>query len=267
MKQLLKLYRMSLWEYVSTMKRYYANLIFWIVYAVVNAILMLLFIPLYSSALSEIGTNNILSFILIGATVLSISQNALYNASDTMDFMLWGGIINYIFVTPVSRYEYFAANSLAGATISFIIVSPIFVSAIAANIVHIGFLSLILGLLSMGVVLFSMLQFGLIFAMALLIFKRIEGLTGIITIIITFLSGSFIPLQVLPRSIDYIAMFIPSTSGLYLTRYYLAGSSLIFPVYLLWTILTIETIVFFVTTYLLFKIAERKAEKIGLGYI
>ena len=101
----------------------------------------------------------------------------------------------------------------------------------------------------------------------ILLFRKVHALEGIIILFVTFLSGAFIPLQVLPSSINYAALFVPLTSSLYLVRYYLIGSSLIAPVYLMWIITLSELIVFAVIAKFIFAAAEKKAEKIGFNYI
>ena len=101
----------------------------------------------------------------------------------------------------------------------------------------------------------------------ILLFRKVHALEGIIILFVTFLSGAFIPLQVLPSSINYAALFVSLTSSLYLVRHYLIGSSLIAPVYLMWIITISELVVFALIAKFIFTIAEKKAEKIGFNYI
>ena len=71
----------------------------------------------------------------------------------------------------------------------------------------------------------------------------------------------------LPSSINYAALFVPLTSSLYLVRYYLIGSSLIAPVSLMLAITVSELTAFALIARFIFKVVEKKAEKIGFNYM
>ncbi len=266
-KEMFKIFRMTLWMNITLLKRYHSNFIFWVAYAIANAALMLLFVPLYSASISAIGTKSIVSFILIGASMLPLLEETVSSVAGDANFQLWSGIINYSFTTPISRYIYFSLNNLSEVTISLMIYSPIYLTAIIFAFNYLTPLGILLSIVCFIIGFFSMLQLGLMIGAGMLLFKRVEALEGIVILFITFLSGAFIPLQVLPSSINYAALFVPLTSSLYLVRYYLIGSSLIAPVYLMWIITISELIVFAVMAKFIFRAAERKAEKIGFNYI
>ena len=266
-KEICKVFRMSLWMNVTLLRRYNSNFIFWMIYAAANAILMLLFIPLYSASISAIGTKSIISFILIGAAMLPLLEETVSSVAGEASFELWSGIINYSFTTPVSRYIYFSLNSASEVMISLMIYSPIYLIAIFFAFNYLTPLGVLLSVICFVIGFLGMLQLGFVIGAAMLLFRRVEGLEGIITLVITFLSGAFIPLQVLPSSINYAALFVPLTSSLYLVRYYLIGSSLIAPVSLMWAITISELVAFALIAKFIFTIAEKKAEKIGFNYI
>ncbi len=262
-----KIFKMTLWLNFVTLKRYHANLVFMTVYAVVNGALMLLFVPLYSSSLSEIGTRNIVGFVLIGAAMLPLLEGSITSAADNASTIMWYGIINYIFTTPVSRYLYFLLESISSVILSFMIYLPIYIAAILFSLGSITFTGLLMSTLALFVALLAILQMGLLLSMAVLVFRSISGLEGIITLFVTFLSGAYIPLQVLPAAINSIAIFVPLTSSLYLVRYYLVGSSLIAPVGTMWVIVIGELLIFAFLAMVLFRVMEKKAAKIGYNYI
>ncbi|EEZ92522.1 MAG: ABC-2 type transporter [Candidatus Parvarchaeum acidiphilum ARMAN-4] len=266
-KEMFKVFKMALWMNVTLLRRYNSNFIFWVIYAAANAILMLLFIPLYSASISSIGTKSIISFILIGAAMLPLLQETVSSVSGEASFQMWSGIINYSFTTPVSRYIYFSLNSMSEVIISLVIYSPIYLIAIIFAFNYLTPLGLLLSVICFIIGFLGMLQLGFMLGAAMLLFRRVEALDSIINLVITFLSGAFIPLQVLPSSVNYAALFVPLTSSLYLVRYYLVGSSLIAPPYLMWAITIGELIVFALIARFIFKAAEKKAEKIGFNYI
>ncbi|MGC8483635.1 MAG: hypothetical protein ACP5OE_08345 [Thermodesulfobium sp.] len=266
-KEMFKIFRMTLWRNFILLRRYHSNFIFWVIYAIANAALMLLFVPLYSASISVIKTKSIISFILIGASMLPLLEGTVSSAAGDANFQLWSGIINYTFTTPVSRYIYFSLNNLAEVTISLIIYFPIYLIAIIFAFGYLTPLGILLSIVCFIIGFFGMLQLGLMIGAGMLLFRRTDGLEGIVILAITFLSGAFIPLQVLPSSINYAALFVPLASSLYLVRYYLIGSSLIAPVYLMWVITVSELIIFAVIAKLIFATAEKKAEKTGFNYI
>lgn len=266
-REMFKVFRMALWMNVTLLRRYYSNFIFWVIYAAANAILMLLFIPLYSASISSIGTKSLVSFVLIGAAMLPLLEETISSVAGEANFQLWSGVINYAFTTPVSRYIYFSLESISEVIISLMIYSPIYLIAIIFAFNYLTPLGLLLSAICFVIGFLSMLQLGLMLGAGILLFRRVEALQGIVILIITFLSGAFIPLQVLPSSINYAALFVPLTSSLYLVRYYLIGSSLIAPVYLMWAITVSELIVFAVIAKFMFSAAEKKAERIGFNYI
>ena len=251
----------------TLLRRYRSNFVLWLGYAVINAVLMLLFIPLYSASISAIGTKSIIAFILIGAAMLPLLSESISSVAGNANFQMWSGVINYTFTTPISRYIYFSLENVSEAMISLIIYLPIYLIAIFFSFNYLTPTGLLLSMVCFMIGFISMLQLGLMLGSGVLLFRQITGLEGIITLFVTFLSGAFIPLEVLPSSINYAALFVPLTSSLYLVRYYLVGSTLIAPLYLMWVITISELIVFAVIAKFLFVAVEKKAEKIGFNYI
>ncbi len=153
---------MTLWRNFTLLRRYHSNFVFWVIYAISNAALMLLFVPLYSASISAIGTKSIVSFILIGASMLPLLEETVSSVAGDANFQLWSGIINYSFTTPVSRYIYFSLNNLSEAAISLMIYSPIYLIAI---IFAFSYLTPLGVLLSSELIIFAVIA-KLIFAAA-----------------------------------------------------------------------------------------------------
>ncbi|MEM3212322.1 MAG: ABC transporter permease [Candidatus Micrarchaeaceae archaeon] len=263
----LRIYRASLRSQFRETIRYRPSLFFNIANTALFTLVMLLYIPFYSSSVqAAVGTHNVLSYVLLGAIFAMFTEmmwQTRYILQDELDY----GIIDYTFSSPMSRFGYFFALSMAAGTLEMIFNLPIFAIAVLAAISVVHAAGMILSLVSICLTLVITLFIGECLGAAVLVYRRIGGITGLIATASNFLSGAFVPLAIFPSTVQYIAFMFPQTAGLYLARYYLSGSALIIPVYAAWLIMIGEMLFFGFLAWLILRFAESVAKVEGFQHV
>ncbi len=263
----LRIYWASLRSQFKQMIRYKPSLIFNIANTVLFTTVMLLYIPFYSSSIqSAIGTHNVLSYVLLGAAFAMFTGmmwETRYIIQEELDY----GIIDYTFSSPMSRYRYFFALSMAAGTLELLFDVPVFAIAVLAAFSTASAAGVLLGLVSLGMALVITLFIGECIGAAVLVYRRIGGITNLIGTASNFLSGAFVPLAIFPSYVQYIAFMFPQTAGLYLARYYLVGSTLLIPIYAAWLIVIGELLFFGFAAWLILRFAENTAKVEGFQHI
>ncbi len=244
--------------------RYKPNLTFNIANSVLYAFIMLLYIPFYSSAVqSEAGTYNVVSYVLLGSVILGLSMMMNETRGIIRD-QLEEHSIAYTLSSPVSRFKYFFAVSLSGGIWDFIFEIPVFLIAVIVVIGTASMTGVLLGFLSIFLSVLIMLFIGLCFGALELAYKDMGGVPYLIGTLSSFLSGAVIPIAMFPIYLQYASFAFPQTAGLYLARYYLSGSILVLPTYVLWLIMIGEVVFFGMLAWSILKYAEKKSKKEGL---
>lgn len=162
-----------------------------------------------SLVFKQVGIQNYLNFLAPGIIAQAILISAIYTGNDTlMDKQF--GYLKEMLVAPVSRIEIMLGKSLFGATIAFLKGLFIFgiallfgfqiqLSLLPIALIFMALIAIVFSAIgvAMGVILDDVYEFGVI--------------TGIIINLLTFLSGTFIPLSIIPEIIKLPTLINPLT--------------------------------------------------------
>ncbi len=266
--EIVRLGYMASWRRIKEMTRYKANFLSGLVFSVVWSVAMLLFVPLYSlsDVGSIVGTQNFVSFLLLGFAFQNYMSVALWSASGTLQWELSVGITDYIFASPVSRYWYMVSTSVANALANSIFFIPMFVVALLFTNFTFSVLELMLSLVAVALTVFVLMQIGVLFSTLVLQFKQVSSIFGFLSLAFQMLTGMLIPLQMLPDPLKIASAFFPLTFGIDLSRHHLLHTSLVFPYMFEWFMLLLELLILAAVSLITIKYVERTAKKQGLHF-
>ncbi len=168
------------------------------------------FVYVFSAIFKNDFIENPVAYMLSGIIITTVFESSLNLASTTVDDMV-SGFMKEVLVSPAKRIAVAAGQLLSAATVSTLQ----------------GILILVIGLL-IGIkfttwvtpifVLFAMICVGVVFSgvglfMATIIRsgQTFQIVKTAVTMPLTFLSGAYIPLSMLPNSLKYVAYFNPMT--------------------------------------------------------
>lgn len=256
------------WRRVKEMIRYKANFVFGLLSSVAWSAAMLLVAPLYSAANvgSIVGTQNFISFLLLGIAFQSYQSVALWSASGHLQWELSVGITDYVFASPVSRYWYMVSISVANALAESIFFVPMFIVAILFTNFTFSAVELMLSLVAVALSVFVLIQIGVLFSALVLQFKQVSSIFGFLNLAFQMLTGMLVPLQMLPEPLKIASTFFPQTFGIDLSRHHLLHSSLVFPYMFEWLMLLLELLILAAVSLIALKYIERVAKKQGLHF-
>ena len=266
--RILKLFRMALWRDFLVLSRYKENFFFEIVSSAAYGFGMLLFALVFdiSSLSKAVGTTNFVAFVVLGFSFQSWSSIALWGASNIIQTELSTGQIDYTFSSPFSRYWYLICNigSLAVRdTLFFIPMLAVGLWFAGSTLTPFG---VILGLLATMLSVATLAQLGAILAALMLRYKQVAGIHNLFYFAFQMLTGTFIPVQILPLPLQVIGLSLPQTFGIDMLRYYVMDTKTIIPIEYEWLLLFGQLIILASITRLTVLYLERKSKEEGLHY-
>ena len=177
------------------------------------------FIYIFSEIFTGVGGGSVdsISYMLAGIVIATVFEFALRISSSTIDDML-SGFMKEVLVSPVSRLSIAMGQFLSSAIIStlqgFVILIVGFVIgfriAEPITIVYIIFAMIFVGFVFAG--------FGLWLASITKSIQTFQIVSMAITMPMMFLSGAYMPIQMLPDTLQHVARFNPLTYTVMLFR-------------------------------------------------
>ena len=265
----MKLFYMAVWRDLLTLKRYKANFLLSIVTSVVAGFGMLIFaIGIDTSVLGDaVGSTNYVAFVIIGISYQSWQGIALWRAAGIFQGELGSGQIDYTFSCPFSRYWYIVSNIAAAAVQETIFFTPMLCVGLWLTMETLTVTGLLSGLLATMVSVVAMAQLGAIFAALVLRYRQVTAIFGFFNAAFIFLTGMFVPLQLLPAPLQVAGYGLPMTFGMDLLRHYVMGTRSIMAVEYEWASLLLQLVVLALIAKLTVLRLERVAKEEGLHYI
>lgn len=151
------------------------------------------------------------------------SNESLYGALHSVNNDLYNGTLEYIYYLPVQKYAYFLGTTLSRILVNMVYFIPtlvflgIYYGISWINCLHIVGVCLL--------VCFSLVNLGIWMSSLGLIWKKVEAVVGIITLLFDFLAGAFVPVSEYPGILQYASYLLPQTWGYDLIRHYAIGES------------------------------------------
>lgn len=175
------------------------------------------FIWVFSEIFSFYVAENPLSFMLAGIAIATVFDVALRISSSTIDDMT-GGFMKEVLVSPVSRLSVAGGQFMSSAIISTIQGLIILLGGIFLGFRITEIITAVQIILAMVVVGFVFAGFGLFIASNAKNMQTFQVVSMAITMPMTFLSGAYIPLSLVPGVLQYISWVNPLTYAVSLFR-------------------------------------------------
>ena len=204
-------------------------------------------------------------FYISAMLLLVIKDPALFSPLHAISDDLYNGTLEYLYITPGSRYAYYIGTVLHSLIFSLIIFIPFLLFLYFYAALSIANLFLIVAVCIM--VVFSLSALGIIFSLSALLWKQVATLVQFFAMILEFLGGAYLPVQDFPFAIKIISSILPFTWGYDLIRYYAFDGNwnTILPVWQEWLILFSFAILFTILSRILLNTAGNKVKKTGLS--
>jgi ABC-2 type transport system permease protein len=162
-------------------------------------------------AIFKIGSiENPIAYMLSGVIITTVFENSLNLASSTVDDMV-SGFMKEVLVSPVKRITVAIGQLLSAATVSTIQGCMILILGLFIGIKFTSWITplwVLLAMISVGVVFSGV---GLYLATIVRSGQTFQIVKTAITMPLTFISGAYIPLSMLPETLRYVGYFNPMT--------------------------------------------------------
>jgi ABC-2 type transport system permease protein len=208
------------------------------------------------------GTADYMSFILVGTVLSSYIGAVFWGMGFALKNEMDSGVLETNWMAPLPRPLFMVGQTLASLAITTI--NSMAMLALAWLLfgfqISGSLLSAALVLLPMLVALYG---FGFAFAAIVLLLKDANTLVDVSNYVVSILSGSQFPVNVLPRFLLPISLAIPLTYGFDAIRGMLLGTRTLLPIPQEIAILLLFMVITVPLGYLLFKRIERRCKQLG----
>jgi ABC-2 type transport system permease protein len=208
------------------------------------------------------GTADYMSFILVGTVLSSYIGAVFWGMGFALKSEMDSGVLETNWMAPLPRPLFMVGQTLASLAITTI--NSMAMLALAWLLFDFqisgSLFSAVLVMLPMLVALYG---FGFAFAAIVLLLKDANTLVDVSNYVVSILSGSQFPVNVLPRFLLPISLAIPLTYGFDAIRGMLLGTRTLLPIPQEIAILLLFMVITVPLGYLLFKRIERHCKQLG----
>ena len=208
------------------------------------------------------GTQDYMSFILLGAVLSNYVADVFWGMGYSLKSEMDAGVLESNWMTPIPRPLFLVGRTLASlgittlnSTMMLFLAWLLFDFQINGNL-----LAAIMTVLPMLLALYG---FGFAFAGIVLLLKDANTLVDVSNFLISLMSGSQFPVQVLPRFLLPLSLLLPLTYGYDAVRGFLLNTKTILPVHYEIVILLIFMGVMLPVGYAVFRGIERRCKTLG----
>ena len=209
------------------------------------------------------GTQDYMSFVLVGAILSNYVSAVFWGMGFSLKTEMDSGVLESNWMMPVPRPLFLAGQTIASLTIA---------TVTGAGLLLLGALffgfnttgNLLPAFFVLLPTLLALYGFGFAFAGIVLLLKDANTLVDVSDFLISMLSGSQFPVEVLPRYLLPVALLIPLTYGYDAVRAYLLGTRTLLPLRYEIAILVGFMAVMVALGYIVFKRVERHCRALGL---
>jgi ABC-2 type transport system permease protein len=208
------------------------------------------------------GTNDYMSFILIGTALSNFIGAVFWGMGYSMKNDMDSGVLESNWMAPVPR-----PLLLAGRTITSLITNLI------TSLLMLGAAGLLFGfritgnvgaaILTIIPMLIGLYGFGFAFAALVMIMKEANAMVDMSSFLVQTFSGSNFPVQALPRWLMPVALAIPLTYGFDATRAWLLQTQTILPMFWEIVLMGVFMVLMIVLGLAAFGALERRVRQLG----
>lgn len=208
------------------------------------------------------GTADYMSFILLGAVLSNYISAVFWGMGYALKSEMDSGVLESNWMAPIPRVLMLVGQTLASLAVTTVNSAGMLLLAwlLFGFQISGSLLAAVGALVPMLVALYG---FGFAFAALVLLMRDANTLIDASNFLISILSGSQFPVQVLPRLLLPLSLAIPLTYGFDAVRALLLGSTPLVPLAYELLILVIFMLVMTPLGYLVFKRVERRCQMLG----
>lgn len=177
---------------------------------VFSLIFPLFFVYVFGAIFKNDYIENPIAYMLSGVIITTVFDSALTLASSTVDDMV-GGFMKEVLVSPARRISVAMGQLLSAATVATLQGIMVLVVGLFVGIKFTKLSTPFLVLLSMACIGIVFSGVGLFMATRVRNGQTFQIIKAAVTMPLTFLSGAYIPLSMLPGSLRVVAYFNPMT--------------------------------------------------------
>lgn len=208
------------------------------------------------------GTGDYMSFVLIGAVLSSYVSAVFWGMGYALKEEMDAGVLESNWLTPSSRVLLLAGRTVASLAITTVNSAVMLLLAWIVFGFHVSG-NVFVAALALVPMLIALYGFGFAFAAIVLLLKDANTLIDVSNFVVSQLSGSQFPIQVLPRFLLPLSLALPLTYGYDLVRGYLLNTQTILPVRYEIAILLVFMLVMAGLGYAVFRLVERRCRSLG----
>jgi ABC-2 type transport system permease protein len=208
------------------------------------------------------GTADYMSFILIGMVLSSYIGAIFWGMGFGLKSEMDAGVLESNWMTPVSRLLFLLGKTIANlgmttfnSAMTLLIAWMVFGFQVSGNV--------LLAVLILVPMLIALYGFGVGFASVVLLMKDANTLVDVSNFLISILSGSQFPVNVLPRGLLVLSLALPMTYGFDAIRGILLNGETLVPLAYAVGILLVFMVVMVPIGYAVFQRVERRCRVEG----
>lgn len=168
------------------------------------------FVYVFGAIFKNDVIENPIAYMLSGVIITTVFESSLNLASSTVDDMV-SGFMKEVLVSPAKRITVALGQLLSAATVSTIQGTMILILGVFIGIKFTSWITPLWVLLAMIIVGIVFSGVGLYLATIVRSGQTFQIVKTAVTMPLTFISGAYIPLSMLPDSLRYVAYFNPMT--------------------------------------------------------
>lgn len=208
------------------------------------------------------GTADYMAFILIGTVLSNFVSAVFWGMGFSLKQEMDSGVLESNWLMPVPRPLFIVGQTVASVTI--VTINSIGVLALGWFFFGVTLGGNLLAVLSIVMpMLVALYGFGFAFAALVMLMRDANTLVDVSNFLVTGLSGSQFPIQVLPRFIIPVSLAIPLTYGYDAVRGVLLGTRTILPIQTEIAILVACMGLMLALGYTVFARVERRCRQLG----
>lgn len=177
---------------------------------IITIIIPFFFVYVFSSIFKNDAIENPTTFLLAGVIIANVFQTSLGLATETID-SITNGFMKEILVSPAKRMQIAVGQVLAATTIA---VFQSILILIVGLFIGVSFTSLLTPIYTILIMILVGLTFsglGLFLASAVRSQQTFQTVQQAVVLPMTFLSGAYLPIALLPDLLQYVAYLNPMT--------------------------------------------------------
>lgn len=184
---------------------------------VVNIMFPFFFLYVFGGIFRNEFIDNPVTFMLAGIIITTVFDSALRMSSSTIDDMT-SGFMKEVIVAPVSRLTIAMGQLFAAATVSAIQGLMLFAAGFFIGLRVTTLLTIVYAVSVMLFVGLIFAGFGLFVASISRNIQTFQAISMVVTMPMTFISGAYIPISMLPEALQWVSYFNPMTYAVALFR-------------------------------------------------